>query len=118
MRWWNVCECCTRLRPVRLEELHRDDAYKATHSPSKMVERIQGFYQSSWSTWNLPSNRRCLKLAICPIVRFWLREYCELIDFQSSEHIEPISPRVPAHTLTLTCVNSPTASPSFAVSSS
>jgi len=33
------------------------------------------------------------KPAICPVVRFWLREYCELIDFQYSENIEPTGPR-------------------------
>jgi hypothetical protein len=35
--------------------------------------------------WLLKMNELCSsKPAICPVVRFWLREYCELIDFQCS----------------------------------
>jgi len=30
MRWSNVRECCMGIRSVRLKELRRDDAYKAT----------------------------------------------------------------------------------------
>src|SRR5260370_41386068 len=52
------------------------------------------------SEWLIKMNELCSsKPAICPVVRFWLREYCELIDFQCSERTEANSPRFPAHSL-------------------
>jgi hypothetical protein len=62
--------------------------FKWTHRDGSTVE----FNPSGWASddplkadWLLKMNELCSsKPAICPVVRFWLREYCELIDFQCS----------------------------------
>jgi hypothetical protein len=85
--------------------------FKWRHQDGSTVE----FNPSGWASddplkaeWLLKMNELCSsEPAISPMVRLWLREYCELIDFQCSERIEPISLRVPAHTPTPTSMNSP-----------
>jgi hypothetical protein len=89
----------------------RNFCFKWRHQDGSTVE----FNPSGWASddplkadWLSKMNELCSsKPAICPMVRLWLREYCELIDFQCSERIEANSPRVPARTLKLTCVNNP-----------
>ena len=76
-------------------------SFKWRHQDGSTVE----FNPSGWASddplkadWLLKMNELCSsKPAICPIVRLWLREYCELIDFQCSERIAPNGPRAPAH---------------------
>ena len=75
----------------------RNFSFKWRHQDGSIVE----FNPSGWASddplkadWLLKMNELCSsKPAICPVVRFWLREYCELIDFQCSENIEPTGPR-------------------------
>src|SRR5260221_4674486 len=74
--------------------------FKWTHRDGSTVE----FNPSDWASddplkadWLLKMNELySSKPAICPVVRFWLREFCELIDFQCSERTEANSPRIPA----------------------
>jgi len=70
----------------------RNFCFKWRHQDGSAVE----FNPSGWasddplkSEWLIKMNELCSsKPAICPVVRFWLREYCELIDFQCSERTE------------------------------
>jgi hypothetical protein len=79
----------------------RDFCFKWSHQDGSTVE----FNPSGWASddplkadWLLKMNELCSsKPAICPIVRFWLREYCELIDFRCSERKEANGPRVRTH---------------------
>jgi hypothetical protein len=81
----------------------RNFCFKWRHQDGSTVE----FNPSGWASddplkadWLLKMNELCSsKPAICPIVRFWFREYYELIDFQCSERIAYNVPRVPAHSL-------------------
>jgi hypothetical protein len=79
----------------------RSFCFKWRHQDGSTVE----FNPSGWASddplkadWLLKMNGLCSsRPTICPAVRFWLREYCELIDFRCSERIEASGPRVPAH---------------------
>jgi hypothetical protein len=79
----------------------RNFCFKWRHQDGSIVE----FNSSGWASndplkvdWLLKMNELCSsKPTICPAVRFWLREYCELIDFRCSERMEANGPRVPAH---------------------
>jgi hypothetical protein len=70
-----------------------DFCFRWRHRDGSTVE----FNPSGWvssdpskADWLVKMNELCSsKPAICPVVRFWLREYCELIDFHCSERLEP-----------------------------
>jgi hypothetical protein len=79
----------------------RNFCLKWRHQDGSTIE----FNSSGWlsddplkADWLSKMNELCSsKPTICPMVHFWLREYCELIDFRWSERTEPNHPRVPAH---------------------
>jgi hypothetical protein len=71
---------CFRWRHRR----HRDGS-TVEFNPSGWVST-----DPSKADWLVKMNELCSsKPAICPAVRFWLQEYCELIDFHCSERLEP-----------------------------